>query len=942
MNKHRLFAFLGVLLAVPLLAQNFTVGGPQQSNQSDPLGRYAFLPIEGAGVGPSRISERGYVLAGTDLWHPAQGLLVDSGGGLLRGLNHSNQVVIQRESTNGTSFVLKNLATGAETAMTSGFAPPDEYVTEGEILERTSLHGGVPANSLNDLGQTVGHVWEPWSYTVRYTNSSGGYYTNTFQLGYSTLTGRWDGTTQLLALEGADGVLEGDSYSEVRYGQFTADQRVTAGVRNQRFEDHLILWNVASNTVTFYPAGQVVLINNTGLTVTQQGSSPTIEVLGQGVAGNGYPRAVTDGQPPPYNTSEYPMIVGSSDGLPRIWSRINNADGNKVWEEIDPCSRDQKFSGTLTAANNNGLVAGLLSFSNQPPKAYLLVPAALAVDANRDGTLRFAGNLHDTNLTTFPFDRTSQAEPFRFWVNNDNDGQGDGEEVVPVTVGDCEDLTMLSARDLEDFARMRLYLGALQSLVSEGKLLVGLKWKNVSGTNTPSINVFKHVEGDGGTGYLTDTNVAAQQRLDDSGMDLRETIKNKDNQPQSVSSGGTFIFDPGFFSDLNETNSTKNLLFEGCTEGKGELVITLHNTNGTEIGEGPGVWINLLDVKKLYMKGQGTPPDGFDGPYKDGFQLPGISYETPHPDGHSFEAPATEDKNILVFVHGWNNSPEDAWATAETLFKRLWHKGFKGRFAAFRWPTLAGGLMDHYNVSEHRAWKYGQALKSFVSDETPVGYTINIAAHSMGNVVVGSALKEGLQVENYAMMQAAIPAGCYTTNSGVNSYAPFLDAEIAKPTPDSISDLGYRGLLTGVGGNIVNFYNAADFALFDGHLLGVRLSWEQNQESFKPDANSVSHEGKIYAYDTGPPSNPYSIGQRCFLRSSFGERTVTDIHESMAFVARPRSKAVGTINGIGSSVNVGSGSPSNFGDTQSDHSAQFNRPIQRVQSFYSLLYDVVR
>ena len=49
-----------------------------------------------------------------------------------------------------------------------------------------------------------------------------------------------------------------------------------------------------------------------------------------------------------------------------------------------------------------------------------------------------------------------------------------------------------------------------------------------------------------------------------------------------------------------------------------------------------------------------------------------------------------------------------------------------------------------------------------------------------------------------------------------------------------------------------------------------------------------------YAYASGPSNNPYLIGQGCFLRDSyppFNQRQVTDIHESMPYVARASFQA---------------------------------------------------
>ena len=102
------------------------------------------------------------------------------------------------------------------------------------------------------------------------------------------------------------------------------------------------------------------------------------------------------------------------------------------------------------------------------------------------------------------------------------------------------------------------------------------------------------------------------------------------------------------------------LLFEGSQEGKGQLVLTIQKSDGTRIGEGPCVWLDLKNIKKMYQRSQ---------------------------DDHFAGKPWDETDDTIVFVHGWNMSPNGRSSFAETFYKRLWHRGFKGRFAAFQWET---------------------------------------------------------------------------------------------------------------------------------------------------------------------------------------------------------------------------------------------------------------
>jgi hypothetical protein len=121
-----------------------------------------------------------------------------------------------------------------------------------------------------------------------------------------------------------------------------------------------------------------------------------------------------------------------------------------------------------------------------------LLPMAIAVDANRDGTIAFSGEARDI---------TSQHKPFRFWCNDDDDKNAQGTETVPVANPDNQDNHIGSLRDLEDFAKLHIYLGGLQEAIANRDIQVGLEWRNTSG-GTPAINVYQAAESDGGDEYV--------------------------------------------------------------------------------------------------------------------------------------------------------------------------------------------------------------------------------------------------------------------------------------------------------------------------------------------------------------------------------------------------------------------------------------------------------
>jgi len=630
-------------------------------------------------------------------------------------------------------------------------------------------------------------------------------------------------------------------------------------------------------------------------------------------------------------------------------------DYHPEWEHLS--ARDITSDGVLLAHGTR--------LSTGQSTDLLLLPVDIAVDANRDGVIKFGGNYDDPAVAGKPQDKTEETKPFRFWCNDDDDGTGDGEDDPDSSEKDSGDNEIKSLRDLEDFTRLHLYVGGLQDAVRDGSLQLGLEWRNTDGT-TPEINVYRAAEPDGGTKYITndDGNGGGNEYY----AALQQATPFKTAMGVVDGSGG-FKFPSDFWQStgsgipaFGEDHPTRYVLFEGVTEGKGQLVLTLWK-GGERIGEGAGVWIDLMNIKKMYVRAKAwnelTNSEQFnDYPHDDLSNQPDMQVGwVADPNGNPFEPPPDENKELIVFVHGINrpglNEPDriyDNWTTtSETVLKRLWWAGYKGRFASFKWPALTPGPQAFppdpaplaFNDSEFRAWKSGRGLQGFV-DSFPNDYKKNLYSFSQGAPVCGSALTVyGLTVDNYVMSQAAMAAGSYDTSTHVNNYQDFLDAEDDRPTPDTAADLGYRGYLANlnVTGDVVSFYNTFDYALKTGSEFGQQLNWEGNQLDYKPNKLGTV---KTYAYDPGSPANPYPVGSRCFLRDSplgmFRERAVLDIHESMSFVARPRSEAAGANTSVSGSIDhlydVGPGSECDFGEASADHGGQFSRNMQHLWPYY--------
>lgn len=508
---------------------------------------------------------------------------------------------------------------------------------------------------------------------------------------------------------------------------------------------------------------------------------------------------------------------------------------------------------------------------------------------------------------------------------------------MPVSQPDSQDNLIEGRRDLEDFTRLFLHLGGFHQELVSGTMKVGLKWKDTGGT-TPRVKLYRMADAQGSDSYLKDDTAAAAQV---SGV-FRTALG-------EVSGTGTLVLPATVFANYSVSNPQAHLLFEASGEGKGQLCITIHKADGTEIGEGPGVWMDLVNVRKLYQRVKATGiADNFQEPSQTtGGNPPEPSMgwvDDPNENPHDPLAPKswTETKQYIVFVHGWNMSYEGSHNFGETMFKRLWQRGYKGRYAFMRWPTLddsfptpVGEVPYTYNASEYRAWKCGESLKQFVNN-LPSGYTRNVVAHSMGNVVAGSALKKGMSLTNYALLNGAVSAGCYDDRDILNQQwgysTPFYDPDLGT------QNLSHRNQLAGVNGNLINFFLPADDAL---------LKWEWNNDTpgglFPASGNRFVVVGsKAQRYNGGTTGYYYAshnlAGQRLGINfPTVNGRLVTNSHESMSYIAQSPMKAVGaegrTGGAIDSSVDM-FGAPYSFGDV---HSAQFEFRLQQTVPFYNRL-----
>ena len=131
------------------------------------------------------------------------------------------------------------------------------------------------------------------------------------------------------------------------------------------------------------------------------------------------------------------------------------------------------------------------------------------------------------------------------------------------------------------------------------------------------------------------------------------------------------------------------------------------------------------------------------------------------------------DGRHFVFVHGYNVNVQSARGWAAEMFKRLWQSGSRAMFTAVDWygndsemlgwvPKYGGVAPNYYANVEHA---FATASR-FVTDCAALPGRKTLLAHSLGNMLVSSAIKDhGLtDYSKYYMLNAAVPMEAYNQN----------------------------------------------------------------------------------------------------------------------------------------------------------------------------------
>jgi len=524
-----------------------------------------------------------------------------------------------------------------------------------------------------------------------------------------------------------------------------------------------------------------------------------------------------------------------------------------LWQNGRTIDLNDKISGTdwhITSANSindsDFIVASAYRDNPQQPVTVLLIPAELVSDYNHDGKIdvKDHGNITKDN-------------PYRFWMNDDtDDGNTGGDDIPTGGGGNGIDTQVNGTRDLVDFFPVFLDIKRLLEILPSDKFDYSLACED------PFLNyVATDLRPETVREYLTKLDSTTGE-LDSAGV--------LSNQPitRIVREGHKLNTD---FLDKIQNEGKGVILVEAWSRVTHPLRLKVIRHDTGELVTQVELPLSIDGVEKMYRHVNFLYVDNAEG---------GRLTETREPPNYPDNL--TSDKTF-VFVHGFYVSPDEARGWNAEMFKRMYWTGSKANFIGVTWhgDETNGTTIPDYHKNVDNAFATAEHLAAVLRN---LGPNVTVAAHSLGNIVVSSAIQDwGAAPAAYLMIDAAVPLEAYdgaapTASAMIHpdwiNYlnAPdshhsvadrvfasewYLDPEF--PPGDARRSLTWRDRLGNVGANTYNFYSSSEDVLrkhegdpgvedvVEVALTGGRYSWTL-QEKLKGRQVSVAvgHLGSTY------------------------------------------------------------------------------------------------
>ena len=418
--------------------------------------------------------------------------------------------------------------------------------------------------------------------------------------------------------------------------------------------------------------------------------------------------------------------------------------------------------------------------------------------------------------------RSRDDNPFHWWINDDDDSGELGGEDIPgqtdTALGHVADYVtdpgtgygqVDGMRDLVDFFPLYLDIKQLVEVLPPGADAVYKLKQADSAVNFVYTDLKPEKAGD----FL-------RALTGSGGMDNATALASATTQ-QVTASG--VVLDPDWLGKIkNEGQGV--ILLEGRKATEQPLVLEVDDSHGKKLASVQfplkidGVENMFRNLNLLYV----------DDPF--------------HANSSRLKEPSNYPDSLtngkkFVFVHGFFVDPDSARGWNSEIFKRMHQSGSKAQFYGVTWHAdeKDGTIVPEYHKNVDNAFATAYPLANFLKS---VGGDVTIAAHSLGNVVVGSAIQDwGAQPARYYMIDAAVALEAYDSGTPTDdamihpdwiSYRTPADSSYtfgdrvlssewylnpALPAGDARKTLTWRGRFGNVGANTYNFYSSSEDVL---------------------------------------------------------------------------------------------------------------------------------
>lgn len=376
-------------------------------------------------------------------------------------------------------------------------------------------------------------------------------------------------------------------------------------------------------------------------------------------------------------------------------------------------------------------------------------------------------------------DRALNDDTYYFWVNDD-DGSGDTEGTGIPASGRVNGTIMYSTyisgtRDLIDFFPVHMDIAKLKVKYPPSAYTYKLHHE----TNSLSI-VETALTAQTSGNYLTDIETAKalanapKQAINAAGYTL----------PNSILSGNGIVLIEGW---QETTKPLKLAVYDGSGNKKEELQQQLSIAGVEQMFRHKNLMMEMHRIEELFpgiippagvlpVAGHPVPNEGLPDRLTVGDFSNSSHFTRFDKDSDDFDA-ETGKKNDFIHVHGYNVNGQDARGEQAEVFKRLYWSGSRARFWGVTWYgwdsqkdilDIALGIptgrkrSSNYHVNIRHAFNAGKLLKNFVNSNSLLkNGNATISAHSLGNMVVSTAIQESMSYGKYLMLDAAVAEEAY-------------------------------------------------------------------------------------------------------------------------------------------------------------------------------------